>query len=303
MSSRLSTSAPDLVSVILCTHNGERTLADQLAALARQDYTGNWELVIVNDGSTDASVSIAESWSGRLPMRIVHTAEPGSPVGLASARNVGGNEARGDVLLFCDDDDVADEAWISAFADAACESAALGGFNEEETLNDPIVRYWRFPLTPGRLPIAFGKAHTPLGNNCGAWSTAFHEVGGFDPAYSQFSSGEEFDFFLRVQLAGYPLTYVPEAIMHIRHRNSLKSLVRQWYGYGLSNALLYTRFRDDLGVRGTTARETLGVLVRVARGIPKALATRRHRGAWLRMTSFAYGQVVGSIRNRVWHVG
>ena len=303
MSRQLSASTVNLVSVVLCTHNGEHTLADQLAALASQDYSGDWELVVVDDGSTDASVSIAESWSDRLRMRIVQTAEPGHPVGLASARNVGGNAARGDVLLFCDDDDVAHKAWISAFAEAARESAVLGGYNEEDTLNDPAVRDWRFPLTPGRLPIAFGVTQTPVGNNSGVWSSAFREVGGFDPRYSEFSSGEEFDFFLRVQLAGYAVKYVPNAIMHIRHRNSLKALVRQWYGYGLSNATLYARFRGDLELRSTSARETVGVIARIARGIPKALVSRRRQGAWLRMTSFAYGQAVASIRNRVWHVG
>ena len=87
-----------------------------MSALAEQQYDGNWELVFVDDGSTDSSVSIAESWSDRLPMRIVPTSESGDPVGLASARNIGGHAARGELLLFCDDDDVADEGWIAAFA-------------------------------------------------------------------------------------------------------------------------------------------------------------------------------------------
>jgi glycosyltransferase involved in cell wall biosynthesis len=292
---------PNLISVVLCCHNGARTLADQLSALAKQDYTGSWELIFVDDGSTDKSVSIAESWSDRLPIRIVPTGQPGDPVGLASARNIGGNAARGDVLLFCDDDDVADKAWISAFAHSARASAAFGGFNEEDLLNDPSVRGWRYPWTPGRLPIAFGMVQIPVGNNSGVWTSAFREVEGFDAEFSQFGSGEEVDFFWRVQLAGYDVRYVPTAIMHVRHRNSLKALVRQSYRYGLSNAVLYRRFRH-LGLRRTSGRETLAVMARIARGIPGALAVRRKRGAWLRMTSYACGQAVGSIRNRVWRV-
>jgi GT2 family glycosyltransferase len=202
-------------------------------------------------------------------------------------------------LLFCDDDDIADKSWMSALAEAARTAAAFGGFNEEESLNDPGVRGWRYAWTPGRLPIAFGMVPVPVGNNSGVWSSAFREVGGFDAEFSE--SGEEVDFFWRVQLAGHDVRYVPNAIMHVRHRNSLKALVRQSYRYGIGSAMLYRRFRY-LGLPRTSARQTLAVLARVARGVPKALISRRKRGAWLRMTSYACGQAVGSIRNRVWIV-
>jgi glycosyltransferase involved in cell wall biosynthesis len=291
------------VSVVLCTHNGAATIGEQLAALARQDYDGKWELVLVDDGSTDRTVEIAESWSGHLPLRVVPTTDSGAAVGLANARNVGGNAARGDVLLFCDDDDVADDGWITAFADAARECPALGGHNEEESLNDPVVQEWRYPNTPGRLPIAFGVRSTPLGNNCAVWRSVFHDVGGFDPVWDTFRAGEEFDFFLRLQQAGHEVRYVPDAIMHIRHRNSLRALRRQWYAYGRGTAALFARFEEELGLRRTSVRQTLAVLVRLVRAVPKAIFSRARRGAWLRMTSFALGQAVGSVRAGVWHVG
>ena len=84
---------------------------------------------------------------------------------------------------------MADEGWISAFAEAARESAAFGGFNEEELLNDPRIRGSRYAWTPGRLPIVFGRAPVPVGNNSGVWTSVFREVGGFDPEFSEFGSG------------------------------------------------------------------------------------------------------------------
>jgi glycosyltransferase involved in cell wall biosynthesis len=287
--------------VVLCCHNGSRTLAEQLAALAKQDYARSWELVFVDDRSTDDSVAIAESWSDRLPMRIVPTRPSGPPVGLAEARNVGGRAARGEVLLFCDDDDVADSGWISALAKAAESSAAFGGFNEEESLNEPRVRAWRDPLTPGRLPIAFDKVRFPVGNNSGVWTSVFLELGGFDAEYSEFGCGEEVDFFWRAQLAGYEVHYVPSAIMHIRHRATLKSLRRQWYRYGRGNVVLYRRFQH-LGLHPTSRAETLRVLIRVMRTIPGAIVNQRKRGISLRTVSYTWGQVIGSAQNRVWHV-
>jgi glycosyltransferase involved in cell wall biosynthesis len=301
MSSSPEGRAPSLVSVVLCSHNGARTLEEQLAALARQNYTGAWDLVFVDDGSTDESVALARQWSDRLPLRVVQAGPPGEPVGLACARNVGGWAARGEVLLFCDDDDVADEGWIAAMAAASRSSAAFGGHNEEQLLNDLGVREWRYPLTPGRLPIAFGVAKAPVGNNSGVWKYAFQAVDGFDPEFSEFSCGEEVDFFWRLQQAGYEVRYAADAVMHIRHRGSLKGLVRQSYRYGFANAVLFRRYRH-LGLQRTSARETLAVVAKIVRGLPKALASGAKRGAWLRMTSYAYGQAAGSVRNRVWHL-
>jgi glycosyltransferase involved in cell wall biosynthesis len=294
---------PSLVSVVLCCHNGSRTLEAQLAALARQDYAASWELIFVDDRSTDNSVAIAESWSDRLPIRTVPTRLTGQPVGLAQARNIGGRAAHGEVLLFCDDDDVADPGWISALAAAAEESAAFGGFDEEELLNElPHMRAWREPLTPGQLPHRFDKLPSPIGNNSGVLTSVFLDIGGFEAEYSEFGSGEEVDFFWRVQLAGYELRYVPNAIMHVRHRSGLRPLARQWYGYGRSSIVLHRRFRHDLGLRRTSRRKTMHVLIGVVRGIPGAIVNERKRGIWVRTTSYSRGQVVGSLVNRVWHL-
>jgi glycosyltransferase involved in cell wall biosynthesis len=299
MSSSETGSFPSLPSVVLCSHNGAATVHDQLAALANQTYAGEWELVFVDDASTDGSAAIAESWADRVPIRVVSCGLNGTAAGLARARNAGAEAARGDLLLFCDDDDVADPGWIQALVDAAPLSAVLGGFNEEERLNDPRIRGWRFAWTPGCLPVAFGVVTVPSGGNSAVWTDAFREVGGFDAEFS--ATGEEVDFYWRLHLAGHRARYVPEAIMHIRHRTTLSTLIRQSYRYGMGSAALFRRFRHQ-GLRQTSALQTLQALTRIARGIPKAVVFRRNRGAWLRMTSFACGQAVGSLRNRVWYV-
>jgi len=289
---------PKLISVVLCCHNGAKTLSDQLTALSKQTYADAWELIFVNDWSSDDSVAVALSFASQLPIRIVETNEP---LGLARARNFGAAAAAGDVLLFCDDDDVADPEWIASYAAAARTTPAFGGHLEEHLLNPPSVQEWRYPVTPGRLPIAFGRVAVPVGCNCGVWASVFRDVGGFTGEFSKFGSGEEIDFFWRVQLAGYELRYVPTAVMHYRHRQTLKELARQSYRYGLGNAVLFRRFRH-LGLQPTSTRTTLNRLAHIFRGMPKALVIPRNRGTWLRMTSYACGQAVGSMRNRVWYI-
>ncbi len=303
----MSHTAPDsdtrLISVVLCCHNGARTLPEQLAALAEQDYTGPWELVFVNDASTDDSVAIAESWQDRLPLRTVSTNGGGRPVGLSSAKNVGGNAARGEVLLFCDDDDVADPMWISALVDATREAAAAGGILSDELLNEPRVRAWRFAATPGQLQVAFKTLPFAPSGNCGIRTAVFRELGGFNDELAEFCCGEEVDFFIRLQLAGYELRYAPNAIMHYRHRDSLRHLARQWYRYGRVTTINYAHFRGRMALPRTTAGETVRFAWAVVPHVVDLVRGNERRGRWIRLASFLAGEAVESVRLRVWHIG
>jgi glycosyltransferase involved in cell wall biosynthesis len=291
-------SSPSLISVILCCYNGAATLPHQLLALSEQDYTGNWELIFVDDSSTDESVAIADSFADRLPITILHTESNAGP---ARARNLGAVAAAGDVLLFCDHDDVADKGWVAAFAEAARVAAAFGGFLEEKLLNTSEIQEWRHATTPGRLPLALDTVPVPVSCNCGVWKEVFQEVVGFSEEYDAYRAGEDSDLFWRIQLAGYRVSYVPSAIVHYRHRNDLKGIMRQSFRYGMSTALLFRRFRH-LGLRTQSKRNTLDRTVSIMRGIPKAVAMQRKRGPWLWMASYACGQMVGSLRHRVWYV-
>ena len=96
-----------LISLVLCCHNGARTVGEQLAALASRT-TRAVGARLRQRWLNDDSLAIADSWRDRLPFVPLCTNGGGRPVGLASAKNVGGNAARGDVLLFCDEDDIAD---------------------------------------------------------------------------------------------------------------------------------------------------------------------------------------------------
>src|SRR4051794_41093928 len=132
---------PQLISVIIPVLNGEPHVGDQLAALAGQSYDGDWELVVADNGSTDRTIEIVESWRPRLPSLTI--ADATARRGLNHARNAGASAAHGDLLVFCDADDVANPGWLEAMARAAADADIVGGRLEWETLNDPVVRAWR----------------------------------------------------------------------------------------------------------------------------------------------------------------
>src|SRR5436190_565499 len=154
--------------------NGETHVADQLAGLSAQTYAGAWELVVADNGCSDRTIGIVESWRPRLPSLTIANAR--ARRGLNHARNAGARAARGDFLAFCDADDVAGPDWLEAMAEAATGADIVGGRLEWEALNDPVVRAWRpqAPMTDllvghGFLRYAPGDRARPVGFPRAPW--------------------------------------------------------------------------------------------------------------------------------------
>src|SRR5262245_31970854 len=105
-----------MVSVVLPCYNAASTIAEQLEALASQRSLEPWELIIVDNRSTDESMAIVERFAEAIPgLRVVEATER---AGRSYARNVGVGAARGASIAFCDADDVVGTGWLSAITDA-----------------------------------------------------------------------------------------------------------------------------------------------------------------------------------------
>ena len=116
--------APSLVSVVVPIRNAEDHVGEQLAALAGQTYRGPWELLVVDNGCSDRSIQIVESFRERLPSLVVVDATPRR--GLGRARNAGAAAAAtGPLLAYCDADDVVARDWLAALAEAAVQTPTL----------------------------------------------------------------------------------------------------------------------------------------------------------------------------------
>src|SRR5687767_8249669 len=104
------------LTVILLTRNGATTIGDQLEALAGQTWSESWELVVVDNGSTDGTLQIVEGYRTRFPvLRIVDASEK---PGAGHACNEGVRAARGAAFAFCHDDDVVGDGWLAAMGEA-----------------------------------------------------------------------------------------------------------------------------------------------------------------------------------------
>jgi glycosyltransferase involved in cell wall biosynthesis len=285
----------NLVTVILPVRNGERHIGEQLAALAGQDYTGRWELVVVDNGSRDGTRRVVDRWTPRLPeVRVVTVPARG----LNRARNAGVDAARGDFVAFCDADDVVAPAWLRALVDAGVEGAVVGGALDSVSLNTGSAGQWRPPHVNGSLSVGSGFLPFVPGGNCGMPADLARRLR-FDPTFTYGGSDQEFSW--RAHQSAVRLVHAPDALVHHRYRERLHQLAAQYFRYGSATPLLYRTFRGH-GMPAPSAREAVAAWRSLLRDAPALLrGTARVRGAWVRTASTRIGRLAGSVRWRTFY--
>lgn len=109
-----------MVSIIIPVYNAQNTIRDCILSCINQNYP-NYEVIVVDDGSTDQSRNILKEFSGRI------TYVYNENKGVSAARNIGINESRGEYIVFCDSDDMVTEKYISNLANARDDNTLIIG--------------------------------------------------------------------------------------------------------------------------------------------------------------------------------
>ncbi|HEX4954581.1 MAG TPA: glycosyltransferase family 2 protein [Thermoanaerobaculia bacterium] len=283
------------LSVVVPCFQAAETLPRQLDALTRQSWPGGWEVILADNGSTDGSPELAERWRDRLPgLRVVRSMVGRGP---AHSRNVGARAASGDALVFCDADDEVGEGWLEAMGRALCEHDLVAARYDAWKLNPAWVvaargEHQRDGLNPYTYPPFLPHAG---GGGLGVLRRLHEEVGGFDESLPAL---EDTDYCWRLQLAGTPLVFVPEAVVHISFRADLSGRFRQSFRFGIYNVLAYRRYRSR-GMPRLPWWLGLAKWARLLLTLP-LLALPHRRGAWLHQLAWRTGRLVGCWRYRVW---
>jgi glycosyltransferase involved in cell wall biosynthesis len=275
-----------LISVIVPVHNGLPWLEHQIRALVDQECPTEWELLIVDDGSTDRSAIEARRWAADYP--VVHVLGPAGHRGAAAARNTGAGAARGDLLAFCDADDVVREHWLAGMAAALADNDVVSG----------VFDFWSLrhvrpspPIPPATAQLGFLPAG--LASNLGVCRAAFDEVGGFA---EDLAVGEDIDLCWRLQLRGYRFAVSEACVVAKRERGDLRQVFRRSLAYGRCGPRLFKRHRASGAHRYVVgATKSWGLLLISA---PK-LVTAAHRRDWARMAGVRVGRLEGSIKEGV----
>lgn len=268
--------APSL-SVIVCTANRPADLARCLDSLAACDPAPDEIIVVDNSPATDATATIVAARAG-----LRYIAEPHR--GLSRARNTGIAAARGEIIVFTDDDVTVTPNWLApiraAFADP--DVAAVSGLVLPLRLDSPAAAAFELnygglagSFLPARydrrlLDTGFGEAppvwKVGAGANMAFRRAALVKAGPFDERLGAGAAGcsEDSEMVYRILLSGGICLYEPAAVVFHRHRDSVPELRRQLRAYMRGHvAALLVQYGHD---------RTPGNLVRAFVGLPIALA-------------------------------
>jgi glycosyltransferase involved in cell wall biosynthesis len=217
--------------VIVPVRNGATSIPPLLDSLAAQTFPAErFEVIVVDNGSTDGTGAIAE----RYGVRVVNDPVPNR----SRARNRGAAVARSRLYAFTDADCVADSRWLEQLVAHADRAPLLAGEVRLRTRQPPnaVERFealWRFGQAAW---VQQGWAATA---NLLVDAEAFEAIGGFDTTWRHI--GEDVDFCFRARRAGYELAYCGEAIVDHDGERELAPLLRRCVRHGYSVNQAYYR--------------------------------------------------------------
>jgi len=246
------------VSVVVCSYNGGKTLSHCLHALDRVDYP-DYEIVFVDDGSTDNSQEVVAAWEQSREKRRTQGAKlpdfkniRQQNMGLSYARNAGAAASTGEVIAYTDSDCMADPDWLYYLVGTLISGdyAGVGGPNVSPPAQDWIQAcVAAAPGGPSHVLLTDVVAEHIPGCNMAFHRWAFDMVGGFDPDYRK--AGDDVDFCWRLQQGGQVIAFSPAAVVWHYRRFTLQAFRKQQEGYGEAESMLRFKHLVFFGPTGT----------------------------------------------------
>lgn len=251
----------ETVSIIIPIKNAERTLVKTLEYLLDVDYPKDrMEIILADGGSTDKTIEIIKSWQGKYPfIKFVEVPNCKTP---GIARNAALQAVTGDYILFTDADCIPDKNWIKELLapfKTDPQIGAVGGEiltyrTDENNMIESYCEQIGFLKVAGRCGLE-ASGYMPVlsesprpsevngSGSCPFFATAnvafkkeaWVKAGG---RFWDQPTGEDVEANIKLLRAGYKLYFNVNALVKHMHRVTLKSLLRQWEGYGYSHPTL-----------------------------------------------------------------
>ncbi len=233
------------VSVVVCSRNGARTIRDTLDGLTRLEYP-NYEVIVVDDGSTDATAAIAREYA----FSVISTPNGG----LSAARNIGLAAAKGEIVAYIDDDAWPDPHWLHYLVATLTSGghAGVGGPNLPPPGDGWIAEcVAQSPGGPTHVLVDDTEAEHVPGCNMAFRKSALEAIEGFDHRFR--TAGDDVDICWRLRDCGWTLGFSAAAVVWHHRRNSVRAYWRQQVGYGRAEALLERKWPERYNGAGHAA--------------------------------------------------
>ena len=233
------------LSLIICTRNRASKLEATLESILSLQYSDRWELVIIDNGSTDSTALVIDDFRNRFQHELITFLE--HQVGLSTARNIGWRLATGDIITFTDDDCYPAEDFLIAVTRCFKEDDCLGFIGGRILLYDqkdyPITiqeQMFRQEIKPGE----FIPAGLIQGANFAFRRSALESVGGFD---MRFGAGalfacEDVDVLARISAQSWFGVYDPRPVVYHHHgRKTYTDVTKLMRQYDRGRGAYYTK--------------------------------------------------------------
>jgi len=215
------------VSIVIPTFNGASRIGQCLDALLGQARWGisEVEIIVVNDGSTDNTSKVVSRYP---EVRLINQANEGP----AAARNRGAREAKGDILLFTDDDCVPKSNWLHSILEPFKEPDVVGAKGAYRTRQKSTVARFvqieyedRYRLMEGEDKIDFVDTYSAAFRR-----DRFLEMNGYDTSFPV-ACAEDIELSYRMSARGWTMMFVPSAIVYHTHPGNLSRYLRKKYKF------------------------------------------------------------------------
>lgn len=215
------------ISVVIPAYNEEKYIERCLKSLQRQKFGGNYEVIVSDDSSTDATASLAEKYADRV---ITH---PKSTI--SQGRQVGASAAKYEVLAFTDADTFISPDWLAELASSLEGGRAVGVHGKLLPLDGTRLEnhFCQYVLPPySHFMVKINKPSVP-GANFAVRRKAFEQVGGFNV---RLSTGEDVELCNRLKNLG-PILFNPAAVVYVSTRRIRKWGYMKTVSFHISNTL------------------------------------------------------------------
>ncbi|MFQ5859241.1 MAG: lysylphosphatidylglycerol synthase domain-containing protein [Anaerolineae bacterium] len=294
-------SPPSMISIVIPAHNAAHTIAAGLQALHNQTLPRHqYEIIVVDDGSTDGTAEVVEQSLQRqeLTAAAPNTASPTNPAtvdgqrpvvspaepstvarliqqphcGAAAARNAGAQAARGDVIVFLDADCVPAVDWLERLVSPMSMDGVVGTGGRVETRQQGVLpRFIQLEYDERYDRVARHRCVDFISSATAAYRrNGFQKIGGFD---TTMLGAEDVDLSFRLAEAGHKLVFAPDAIVYHTHPQSLWAYIRRKFKYARWRATVYGRHPGKVaGDSRTPQTQKLQIVVAPIIGLSLALS-------------------------------
>ncbi len=229
-------------SIIIPVYNRPKEIDELLESLTKQDFSDDFEVLIIEDGSTEKCGSIIEKYTNQLDLKYFFKENSGA----GASRNFGMQKALGNYFIILDSDVIVPSQYLSEVKKALENNFtdAFGGpdaAHKSFTVMQKAINYsMTSVLTTGGIrgkKQAVGKFQ-PRSFNLGLSKKAFEKTKGF----SKMKNGEDIDLTFRLWENGFETQLIENAFVYHKRRSSIKQFFKQTFGFGTARPILNRKY-------------------------------------------------------------